>query len=535
MLKNKSLWTIFSVLMVLMLVLTACSSGVATPSEEPVVEKEQATPAEASTENIGTFAFFANLPNLDPRTNYDYEVGVLANIYETLTFYDPQENGDLVVPKLATSWESNEDFTEWTFHLREGVKFHDGADFNAEAVKITVDKIMTSDYPTSVFYLAVDEVEVIDDLTVRFKLTYGAPLDLILSSAFGAWMISPNDINKEAEWFNAGNGAGTGPYQYKSYEPNQQLVMEKFDDYWGGWEDGQFTTVVYKIVEDSTVREQMIRSGDADVTWQLSYDSYATLEGSGAKVYVEPAFQNVIIDMNTAKPPLDDVKVRQALAYSFPYDKVVDNLFGGYATQSIGIVPAGMWGHDPNLPQYNYDLDKAKELLAKAGYPDGGFELTEYVNSSASEEIQMAELWQAELAQLGIKLNIRPMEFETWLESCFCGPDAAEYNLWDSLWFPSYVTPFDFLYNNFVSESIYDCSFYFNEEFENLVFEGDALSTDREAATELFKRAQEILIEDSPAIFAIDLPMVIAVRDDIQGFYTNPGYNGVVFWYNLRR
>jgi len=497
------------------------------------VQNEDVSGAKAG--NIGTFAFFADLANIDPRSNYDYEVGVLANIFETLTFYDPQANGDLVVPKLAVSWESNENFTEWIFHLRGGVKFHDGTEFNAEAVKSSIEAVMYSDYPTSFLYLPVLELEVVDELTVKFVLEYGAALDLILSSAFGAWMVSPNDIQKEAEWFNSGNGAGTGPYKYNSFEPNQRLVMKKFDEYWGGWEDSQFATVVYEIVEDSTVREQMIRSGDADVTWALAYDSYATLEGSGAKVNVDPAFQNLIIEMNTFKPPLDNPVVRQALAYSFPYDKIVDNLYGGYATQSIGYIPAGMWGHDSSLHQYSYDLEKARELLAEAGYPDGGFELTEIVESSASEDILMAELWQAELAQLGITLNIRTMGFEAWLESCFCGAEAAEYDLWNSLWFPAYVTPFDFMYNTFVSESIYDCSFYFNEDFEIAVFDGDALSTDIEAASEQFSLAQEILLEDSPAIFVLDLPQVMAVRDDIKGFSTNPGYGGVVFWYNLRR
>ncbi|MEE9294263.1 MAG: ABC transporter substrate-binding protein, partial [Phycisphaerae bacterium] len=344
--------------------------------------------------------------------------------------------------------------------------------------------------------------------------------------------------DNDSDWFNEGNEAGTGPYTIESYEVGQRLVISRFDDYWGGWEEGQFDTVVFDIIEDPTVAEQMIRSGEADFTYNLPFENYAALsEVEGVTVDITPSFQNLLALLNHRKPPTDDPLVRQALAYSFPYDKVVENLYAGLGTQARGTIPAGMWGHDPGLTQYTYDLDKAAELLAEAGFPDGGFEVTYTYVAGDLDEQQVGELWRAELAKLGVDLEVQGLQWEAQWDLAINNPEEAQ-DAFSFYWWPDYVTPYGFLFGMFHSEEepFFNLGYYSNAEFDELIDMGNEVSgVDIDLATEMFIEAQEMLVEDAAAVFILDLPDVHVIRSDIQGYVNNPAYPHVVFWYDLSR
>ena len=253
---------IFGVVLILSLLISAC----ATPAPPPPPE-EEATPTPPE-EKVAIYAHMTSFPDIDPSISFSDDSVVVSNAYETLVWYNPPGSAELLSPGLATSWESNEDGTEWTFYLREGVKFHDGTDFNAEAVKYSIDRTMEMAMGASYIWDPVDEVEVVDDYTVRFKLSYGAPLDLIASSGYGSWIMSPTCTEAhDSAWLNEGHDCGSGPYTIESRERGQRLVMTRFDDYWGGWQEGQFHRVVFDVVEDPTVRQQMVEAGEAHVTW----------------------------------------------------------------------------------------------------------------------------------------------------------------------------------------------------------------------------------------------------------------------------
>ncbi len=196
--------------------------------------------------SIAVYATPTTFPDLDPSSGFSNDNIVTGNAYETLTFYNPPGSATEISPKLATSWDTSADGLTWTFHLREGVKFHDGSDFNAAAVKFSIERTMKLGLGAAYIFDPVDAINVIDDHTVEFKLKYTAPLDLIMATGYAAWIMSPTAVgDKTGDWFNAGHDAGTGPYMIDSYDVGQRLVMKKFDGYWGGWQDGQFDTVVF--------------------------------------------------------------------------------------------------------------------------------------------------------------------------------------------------------------------------------------------------------------------------------------------------
>ncbi|MFO1349525.1 MAG: ABC transporter substrate-binding protein [Gammaproteobacteria bacterium] len=497
---------------------------------------EAVTSAQAATQpKVFTAAYELSFPDLDPSTAATIEQAVLANVYEPLTWFEP---GKGVKPGLAERWEASSDGKQWTFYLRHNVKFHDGAPFTAEAVKFSIERTQKLNGALSYIWKAVKQIEAKDPYTVTIHLDYPQPLDLIASSTFAAWMISPSAADKDGTWFNAGHDAGTGPYRIESHQPNERTVLTRFDDYWGGWKDGQFGKAVLEIVEDPALRQQKIESGDTDFVSDLPLDNLATLDARpDVKVVVNPAFQNWFIQFNVRKKPFDNLKVRQALSYSFPYQLANEMIMGGAARQSFGIIPQGIPAYDPQAKQYTYDLDKAKALLAEAGYPNGGFEPMMTFPTGYMVPQPIAELWQASLAKLGIKAILKPLSLDPILALARSDPDKAQ-DLIVTTWVPTFATPYDYLYGVFHTEQKPDWNFsyYSNPAFDQLIEEAYAKSgVDWPNAEKMFQEANRMLIDDAPAIFIFDQPNRHVIRENLKGYVDNPAYAWVVFVYPLTR
>ena len=538
---HKGVLRILGVAGVVGLLLSACATPAPpSPPQEAATPTppEEATPAPAE-ENVAVYAMVTSFADIDPSISFSDDLVVTSNAYETLVRYNPPGSAEMLSPGLAASWESNEDGTEWTFHLREGVKFHDGTDFNAEAVKYSVDRTMEMAMGASYIWDPVEEVEVVDDCTARFKLSYAAPVDLIAASGYGSWMMSPTCTEgHDSEWLNEGHDCGSGAYMVESYERGQRLVMTRFDDYWGGWQEGQFHKVVFDIVEEPTVRQQMIEAGEADVTYLLPRENYEALDArEDVTVYTNPSFQNLIGLLNHEKPPLDDPLVRQAISYAFPYDDLITNVMMGAAVQAHGPVPTEMWGSSEDLTQYDYDLDKARELLDQAGYPGGGFDLLMTHATGDLDEAQVGELWKAELAKLGINLEVRAMSWEPQWDLAMSDPMAAQ-DIFVMYWWPDYVSPYSFLFNMFHCEEeiLFNDGYLCDPEFDEMIDRANELSgSDRAEAERLFIEAEQRLIDNADGVFFYDVMNEHVARSDIKGYVDNPAYPHVVFFYNLSR
>jgi peptide/nickel transport system substrate-binding protein len=508
---------------------------------EPAATEAPAQPAsgEVTRSEVFVYAHPTTFPDLNPATSYSNDLVVMANCYETLTFYNAPGSSEVLSPKLATSWESNADSTEWTFKLREGVTFQDGEPFNAEAVKYSIEKIKELAIGASYIWDAVSEIQVVDDYTIKFVLSYAAPLDLVASASYSAWMFSPKAYEEQgADWFNEGHCAGTGPYTIESYERGARLVMTRFDDYWGGWQESQFKKVVFELTEDPVVLQQKIESGEADFTYSVAPDNLPALEArDDLVVYRNPSFVNLLGLYNTVKPPLDDPMVRQALSYSFPYDQLMQGVMTDRATQAYGPVPVEMWGSSTDLPQYHYNLDKAKQLLSDAGYPDGGFKLLYTFATGDLDEQQVGELWKAELAKLGIELEIQGLNWEAQWDLGKSDPQKAQ-DIFVMYWWPDLISPYSFLYSMFHSEdeTLFNLAYYKNPEFDAMIDQANEITgADREKATQMFIDAQKILIDQAVAIFYYDVADVHIARADVKGYVDNPAYPHVAFVYQMSR
>ncbi|MGI6425684.1 MAG: ABC transporter substrate-binding protein [Tepidanaerobacteraceae bacterium] len=472
----------------------------------------------------------------DPSVEMSNGVIVLCNIYETLLKYDPLNKE--FIPVLATDYRKSDDGLVWEFDIRENVKFHDGTELNAEAVKFSIERTMELGKGPAFIWDPVDEINVKDDYTVEFKLKYPAALDLIVASSSGAFIMSPTAVKSNPDdWLSKGNEAGTGPYMLESHQMGQEVVFTKFEDYWQGWKDNQIDKAIIKKIPETATRRQLIEKGEVSVTRELPYEDVDSLKDNPNVIVEEgPSFENLFLLFNTEKEPFSNKKVRQALSYAFPYDDVVEYAMGGYALQSKGAIPFGLWGHGKDLFQYEYNLDKAKELLAEAGYPNGGFNLL--LTYAAGDEAQKktAELYKSELAKLNIDLEIRGMPWESQWDMGMDPDPNKRQDIYVMYWWPDLASPYSYLYNIFHSqdEILFDLAYWKNPEFDNLIDEANIQSgIDIEKSEEMFVKAQEIMVEEAPAIFAYDKQYIKIYNKDIKGYVDNPAFPNVVFFYEL--
>lgn len=520
----KTVRPVIAVLLFLSVLLSACGGGA-----------PAATTEEAAKPQFAVYALNSEpLTNWDPAIEFSNGIHVDNNIYEQLLRYDADNKK--VIPLLAESYSVSDDGLTWTFKIRQGVKFQNGDPMTADDVKYSIDRTMALGAGASYIWSAVESISVVDPATVEFKLTYKNPLDLVASTGYAAFIYSKKCVNEANEWIAESIGCGTGPYTLKSSKWGDEVIVEAFKDYWGGWGEKYFSQVVFKKISETATRRQMIEAGEATIAVELPYsDVNALKENPDVKVNVEPSWQNLIGMFNTQKPPLDNKAVRQALAYAFPYEQVISAAVGGYARQAVGMVPFGMWGFSESLPQYKYDLEKAKQLLAEAGVPAGQKLLLTYTAGNETEK-STAELYKSELAKLSIDLEIRSMPWDSQWELAKNPDPAQRQDIFVMYWWPDLPSPYSFLYSTFHTEAepLFNLSYYYNAEFDTLIDQANEVTaSDAGQAEQMFVDAQKILLDDAASLFIYDRQDVWVTVANLQGFSFNPAYPTVMFFHDM--
>ncbi|MCA2001773.1 MAG: ABC transporter substrate-binding protein, partial [Chloroflexi bacterium] len=456
-----------SLFVALAVVLSACDGSAVTQTSAPATEVP-ATEAPAAEEPPAPQALkisnTANITTWDPVESFSTEAAYMANVYEQLLRINPPGSSEKFTPLLAESWESNAEGTVWTFHLRPNVKFHDGEPMNAEAVKKSIEAAKERGGASFIWWM-VDSIEAVDDLTVRFNLSASAPLDLVASSLYGAWIVSPKALDAAAadeNYWTDGKEAGTGPYVIESYKPDQEIVFQKFEDYWGGWEEDQFDTVLVQIIPEVLTQQQLLEAGSVDLVTRVPTENYVNFKDNPNYTFLEePSFFNYVGFFNTLRPPLDNVKVRQALSYAIPYDDIIKIGAKGLGTQSRGPVPAGVWPWSPDVKQYTYDIDKAKELLKEAGYENGGFSLRLTYAAENDTESAFAPLIKDAYAQLGVDVTLEAIAFNQQWEEAKNDPANAQ-DMFLLLYWPTY--------SDAGSDNLWSMFYYTEKPFFNLSY-----------------------------------------------------------------
>jgi len=497
------------------------------------------------------YASLSEMTSAEPSTEASNSIMWMAVVYEPLLHYDPINN--IFIPALAEKYEHDPSGLVWTFHLRKNAVFHDGTPVTAEAVKFSIERTIAIGQGEAFIWDPVDRIETPDNYTIIFHLKYQAPLDVIASAAYASYIFSPNIVKyanasnstdpKITNWFNSGKDAGSGPYKLVKWDPENEVVLEKFNEWWG-WKDPNYPfksdkapdVFIIKIVKDSVTQERLVKSGDVHIAEYVPLEDVENLKKDpNLQVVMKPCFQNLLLLINTRKPPLDNVLVRKAIAHAIPYDDIVTITRNGLAKVASGPIPHNMWGHFDNLT-YSYDLSLAKKLLAEAGYPNG-INRTLILTYTAGDiyEQRTADLIKSSLGKIGINIEVRPMSWEEqWAlaQSGWNNSQAAQ-DLFIFYWWPDYISPYDYLFNMFHSSSkSFDLCYYNNSEFEKTIEDAHYWEgIDRTKSLELYYKAQKILYDDVPAIALWDMIDVRVARANIGGLdkAINPAYPTAIF------
>lgn len=531
---------LFTFLMVVVLMLSACGPATTpTPAAtQPPAPTEPPTPVPPKVLKIANTATFTTW---DPVKSFSTEAAYMGNMYEQLLRINPPGSAEKFTPLLAERWESDADGTVWTFYLRPNVKFHDGEPLTADAVKMSIEAAADHGGASFIWWM-LDSIEVVDDLTVKFNLTTSAPIDLIASSLYGAWIVSPKALEAAAadeNYFETGIEAGTGPYMLESYKADQEIVLTRFDDYWGGWQPGQFDKVLVVIVGEAITQQQMLEGGQVDLVTRIPSENLATFKDNpNYTVYEEPSFFNYVGFFNTLRPPLDNAMVRQALSYAIPYDDIITIAVKGLGTQSRGPVPAGVWPWSADVKQYTYDLTKARQLLADAGFPNGGFSLKLTYAAENDTEAAFAPLIKDSFAQLGVDVTIEPMLWSQQWALSKSDPANAQ-DMFLLLYWPTYSDAgSDNLWSMFywTAKPFFNLSYWKNDQFMALVDEAIAKTvTDPATSQAKYIEAMNLLVDEAPGLFFFDTKAVFVIPTYIEGFKYNLNYPFTqYFFYQLR-
>ena len=540
--------SLLCIVMVLSLALTGCTSSNTEngSSEVPSNTVEEASGAGEVT--TLTIAEALQPSSLDIATEYEAAaMAVNRVVYERLVQYDKDTTE--IAPELATSWEVSDDSMEWTFHLREGVKFHDGTPFNSEAVKYSFERTLNINQGPAWMISSIDKIETPDEYTVKFYLSepFSAFLP-VLANIWGTGIVSPTavqenevdgDLGKE---YMQNHMVGTGPYKFVEWNHGEQITLERNEDYWGGWDseaDGgkPVDQVVIKFITEPATQRLLLEQGDVDIAMNISVDDIEDVANEdGITLVSKPSLMATYIRFNVTKAPLDNLKVRQAIRLALDYDGVINQILNGYAVQMQGPAAIGLLGHNLDLPVYSQDLEKAKQLLAESGV-ETPFTL-EYVYETGQEDRRMVgELLQANLAELDINLEIHTLPWESLWARVSSEDQSETPDLTANGWWPDYADVQNYLYPMYHSSqwppNSLNIGFYGNAEVDTLLDQALAESDD-EARFELYKKAQELIDSDAPDMDLYQKTMNIMLRDWVKGYVYNPIYTEAFNLYDMR-
>jgi peptide/nickel transport system substrate-binding protein len=485
--------------------------------------------------DVVTVALSSEPETLDTHVASSRAVPLLENVYEPLVGL-LDETLDLS-PVLAESWEVSDDQTVYTFHLRPGVTFHDGAALTAEAVKLSFERLTTI------------HVEVVDDLTVRMTIRPGGPPFLQAISMIN--IISPSAINDHivdddfAQDYLALNTAGTGPYKIAQFIRGDRVLLEKFDDYWLGWDHPHFSRAVMLIVPEMSSAQLMLEQGQVDIAERVPNESLASLRDNPDITVIESdeGVRVLYLMLNYQAGPTADLRVRRALNYAFDKDSFFAATNGAFVGTDGPVPAALMDGYSPEIPYDTFDLDRARELFEEAGQIGSTIDLY-YTTGDQTQELA-AQIMQANLAQIGVGANIIAEDFPALLRALTAWADTdadagdPNFHMTNYLYTPPRMPDaYAYLWYMYHPEAQggrgRNLNFYENPAVTALIEQG-ALATNDEDRYAAYRAAVDIIVEDTPQIFIGTARKIYPMRADIGGFLVHPTWFPAVRVYPLFR
>ncbi|MCD7819010.1 MAG: ABC transporter substrate-binding protein, partial [Lachnospiraceae bacterium] len=488
---------------------------------------QDATATGVSADNDLVIAIEGGVGSLDPMNYSDTNsISAAGGMYESLVTFDDDRN---IVGLLATDWTISDDGLTYTFTLRDDVTFHDGTAFNADAVVANFDRLLDQDLglsQTARWYKTDEDgnsvarvtVTAVDEYTVEFQLLEGwsSFLNVLTLNTY----ISPATIEEYGNDLMY-HPCGTGPYVFGEWVEGDYVTMYPNEDYWG--EVPTVDSVTIKTVPEAGTRTAGLQTGEFDVVYPMTSDQIAAVSGDDT-ITITSTPSNIMryVTLNMDVEELSDIRVRQAINYAVDKDAYVEVMYSGYATIADSVFPSTISYYEAQ-EVYEYDLDKALELMEEAGYADG-FDLTIWCDNT-TQEIKGATFIQQQLAQININVTVVPYDAGTMDADIYVERDEATVQMWYVNWsasnFSADSTVRALLYSGMEPPVSANTAYYENDDFDSKLDEA-LLTSDTELQAQLYAECQEIAWADCPWIFLAVDNILSASQSYVSGVSVNP-------------
>lgn len=515
--------------------IAGCTSSSDSNSSSEASSGETGTTTSAS-ENDRTLRanISQQIGTIDPAKGTDYVQSMaLINMYDSLVF--PTGSGS-IEPALATEWSISDDNLTYTFNLREDAVFHSGNDVTAEDVKFSFERLMDIGQGFAGNFAGVldtENITVENNSTVSFKLS--EPFSpflamVVLVQVVDKQLIMNNladgeygDRGDYGQGFINENDAGSGAYELQSFTPGSGITFSRFPDAYHEFPEDAFNTVDVSIItENSTVQSQM-RSGDLDMTGQYqSSETYQAIENmDGARVVRKPEFGLLYMKINTQKPPCDDVKFREAMAWGFDYEQVVNDIVPNKKPAQGPIAPK--WDvHDPDVLQPSYDPERARAALEESEYGPGEFTIKNTFTASYGFQERIGLLFKDNMKDIGIDVELNPQTWGTITDLATSVEDTPHTN--QVFWGGKYPSPDSVFYSKFHSEAAdtwISMNHLQDEKLDSMIEEARA-TADPAKRAEVYRNLQSEIASKYTDINVYHMVKSIGLREDIEGLTIRP-------------
>lgn len=455
---------------------------------------------------------------------------VLRNVYDGLVEF---KLGTIdLEPGLAESWEISSDATQYTFKLRQGIKFHDGEPLDANAVDFALRRGFDKDFEfynkantVGFFLVGLKQSEVLDKYTIRLTLAKANAAFLEFLGYGAGRIVSPKAVREHGNEYLVEHPVGTGPFRFVEWQKGQKVVLERNPDYWRpGFPKAD--QLIFVPIPEPTARVTALLTGQVNMIVVVPPDSISTLKSNADITYDQgPGNHYWFIVLNTKEGPFTDKRVRQAANYAIDKEGLATNILQGSAKPATQAMPAANWSYTDTVKGYPYDPKKAKALLAEAGYPNG-FKTKMIIPVSGSGmmiPVQMNEYIQGNLREVGIEVEIQSYEWVSYLGIWGKGLDSTtSMNNQSIMSSEPYILNF-LLNGDFVPPNGWNTGWYNNSEVNNMLSRALEVA-DRGERAKIYAQAEKLIVEDAPWIFVVNDLQPMAYSKKLKGYTTNPAY-----------
>ena len=481
------------------------------------------SPGNAAAQTLN-YALDSNPRTLDPaKSDISTANIVIWHLSDSLVIFDGKGE---VRPALAKSWSVSEDGKTWTFYLREGVKFHDGTPFNAQAVKANFERQTrpegtadpkTLPYLYREFLAMLERVDVVNDLTVRLSLKhpYGPLLNTMASNYGPMVFVSPTAFQKDGEAYGKAP-VGTGPFKFESWTEGKEIVLVANPQYWGG--RPKIGRLVFKVVRDGGERLNQLIDGSVHVITDFDPKFVERVFPNPAVEFTPvPRPRVEYLGFSATVSPFTDKRVRQAVAHAINVDRMVLYLSRGTAIPANGALPPDFWGYSSDTRQPAYDPKRARELLAEAGYPQG-FKTRLLAYDFIPGRTEYADVIRSDLRKIGLDVDLIPAKNWDEVYKVLAEPSPL---LFTDGWTADFADPDNILFTLFFSKSDSNYTKYKNVEVDRLLLA--ARQTNKAAERlETYLKVQRILADEVPSVFLHHPYILAAYSKNVRGLKLNP-------------